>query len=547
MRGDKKHPLMKKVEDQFADGRMDRREFLRYSTLLGVSAMTAYSMAGLSPAAHAASMPRGGTIRIGHVVITPFLEPHNVAIFIAGNVIHAQNQTLTRTGADNVTRPLLCKSWHPSEDLRTWTIRLHENAVWTDGSPLVADHVIANFERLLDPATGSGTYGLMSYMLKEVEKDGQMTKELWDANALEKVDDHTVNFNLASPQVALPEHLYNYPSSMGHPEDDFRFGPGKRGTGPYQCVEFVNREKAIFEAKRPYWGREGHADRIEFVDIGSDQAAVFAALASKQIDGHYEIGPDQADALAARPHLEVYSKTTGQCPTLSLRMDHEPWGDNRIRQAMKLATEPDKLTKLALRQWGTPGENHHVSEVHPEYVKLPEQELDIAKAKELMAEAGYPDGFDADVTTVNDPAWILATAQGLKQQLERIGIRLKINPVTLDAFWGLWDKDPVVATWWAHRPLAIQIMALVYRSNTAWNIGRWNNPEFDEVLQKAEGTVDVEERKVHVKRIEEILQSEGPMLQPMFVNAMSAWDKRVKGFEQHPSLSIFIEDIAIEA
>ena len=546
MREDKENPLMKKVKDQFADGRMDRREFLRYSTLLGMSATTAYSLAGMS-VARAASMPSGGRIRIGHAILAPFLEPHNLALFVAGNVVHAQNQTLTRTGADNVTRPLLCKSWQASEDLRTWTIKLHENAVWTDGSPFTADHLIANFEHLLDPATGSGTYGLMSYMLKDVEKDGEMTKELWDANALEKVDDFTVNFNLTTPQVAVPEHLFTYTSAMGHPEDDFLFGPDKRGTGPYQCVEFVNREKCVMEARRPYWGREGYADRIEFVDIGTDQAAVFAALASKQIHGHYEIQPDQADAIAGRPHLQVFSNTTGQCPTLSLRLDYEPWGDNRIRQAMKLATEPAKLSKLALRQWATPGENHHVSEIHPEYVPLPEQALDLEKAKKLMAEAGFPDGLDADVTTVNDPPWILATAQGLKQQLARIGVRLHLKPVTLDAFWGLWDKDPVVCTWWSHRPLAIQIMALVYRSNTAWNIHRWSNAEFDEVLLKAEGTVDVEERKTHVKRIEEILQSEGPMLQPMFTDVLSAWDKRVKGFEQHPSQSIFIEDIAIEA
>ena len=268
----------------------------------------------------------------------------------------------------------------------------------------------------------------MSYLLKDVEKDGETTKELWDANALEKVDDHTFNFNLASPQVAIPEHLYNYPSSMTHPEDGFLFGPGKRGTGPYQCLELVNREKIVMEAKRPYWGREGYLDRVEFVDIGADQAAVFAALASKQIDGHYEINPEQADAIAGRPHLKIYSKTTGQCPTLSMRMDYEPWGDNRIRQAMKLATEPHKLAKLALREWGSAGENHHVSEVHPEYVKLPEQEFNLDKAKKLMAEAGFPDGLDMDVTTVNDPPWILTMAQGYKQQLERIGVRLKIQP-----------------------------------------------------------------------------------------------------------------------
>ena len=164
-----------------------------------------------------------------------------------------------------------------------------------------------------------------------------------------------------------------------------------------------------------------------------------------------------------------------------------------------------------------------------------------------MAEAGFAEGIEADLTTVHEPEYLVKLAQAYKQQLARIGITLNIQPVTTDAFWGLWDKDPVTVTWWSHRPLAIQIMQLVYRSGTAWNTFRWSNAEFDQVLEKAEATVDVQERKKHVKRLEEILQSEGPMLQPVFTNTVSAWDKRIKGFAQHPSSAIFIEDIALES
>ena len=550
---DKEHLLITKVKEQFADGKMNRREFLRDSTLLGLSLAAAYAFVGkvtgveYVPQARAASMKKGGTLRIGHLIVGAAQQPHSMTFFTFGNFVHAQAQTLTRTGADNITRPLLAKSWKPSEDLRTWTIKLHEDAVWTDGKPFTVDDVIANFHHLLDPSVGSGTWGLMSsYMLEEIEKDGEKTYELWDANALEKVDDYTINFNIRTPQVAIPEHLYNYTSAMADPEGDFRFGPETRGSGPYQCIE-LSVEKCVMEAKRPYWGREGYLDRVEFIDLGPDSLAQFAALASKQVHGFYDMGPDQIDPVAGQDHLQIYSTVTGQASTLSLRVDQEPWGDNRIRTAMKLAIEPDKLVKVALGPMGAPGEHHHVSPVHPEYVKLPNYPLNIEKAKKLMAEAGFADGIEADLTTVNEHEWLVKLAQAYKQQLARIGIKIKINAVPMDAFWGLWDKDPVTVTFWSHRPLAIQIMQLVYRSGTAWNTFRWSNAEFDAALEKAEGTVDIGERKKYVKILEEILQSEGPMLQPVFTNTVSAWDKKVKGFAQHPSSAIYIEDLALES
>ena len=118
---------------------------------------------------------------------------------MARNVI----EYLTLTGADNITRPWLAEKWEASDDLKTWTFHLRQDVKWSNGEPFTADHVIWNIKDCLDPARGSSVVGLMQgYMLKDVDtgkKDDKgnavMTTELWDANAVEKVDDHTVRLN----------------------------------------------------------------------------------------------------------------------------------------------------------------------------------------------------------------------------------------------------------------------------------------------------------------------------------------------------------------
>ena len=549
---DKEHPLINKVKEQFADGRMGRRDFLRYSTLLGMSAMAAYAFVGkvtgidYVPQAGAASMPVGGTMRVAQRV-AEVSDAHALSWFFWSNKVFPVCQTLSRTGADNITRPLLAKGFSANEDLTSWTIHLRPEAKWTSGRPFIADDVIANLEHLLDPDTGSSAVGLMAYLMKDVEKDGETTKMIWDANALEKVDDFTLRMNIQVPQVAIPEHFFHYTNTMLDPEEGWSYRPGANGTGPMELAELTPRGKCVFTKKKDHWGQPAYVDRFEFVDIGEDPAAVFAALASKQVHGIFDLGEDQIDAAKGIAHAKIYSTATGECPTLSLRTDFEPWGDNRVRRALKKAINVKHLTLASLGEAGSPGEHHHVSPIHPEYVALPEYEQNIEEAKQLLAEAGFKNGLETDVTMLGTPEYMAKLGQAFKDQLGKAGVTLNLKPVTMEAFWGLWDKDVVTLTNWAHRPLAIQIMALVYRTGVPWNTFRWGSDELDEALTKAEGTVDVEERKKYVKIIEDVLQSEGPMLQPSWVNLQAAYDKRVKGFAMHPSGSIFPEELAIES
>src|SRR5262249_40422488 len=149
----------------------DRREFLRTATLLGLSATSAYGLAGLvdPTTAIAQAMPSGGRLRIG-MRVHEIKDPHVISWVEASNLIRQCCEYLTRTGRDNVTRPHLLDRWEASGDLKTWTLHLRKNVKYRNGKQFVADHVIWNLTRVLDPKVGSSVLGLMkSYMVTEFE------------------------------------------------------------------------------------------------------------------------------------------------------------------------------------------------------------------------------------------------------------------------------------------------------------------------------------------------------------------------------------------
>ena len=201
------HPYIPKLKRQFAEGRCGRREFLRTATLLGLSATAAYSFVGkvtgedfAAPAR--AAMPKGGTFRFGMRVLD-LTNPHAYSWY-ESDITRQVCEYLTRTGHDNVTRPYLAESWEASEDLRTWTFRLRKGIKWHSGRELVADDIVWNLKHVLDPNTGSSMLGLMSgYLLNAVKQGDKDSFELWDANAIEKLDDHTLRLNAKQPQLAV--------------------------------------------------------------------------------------------------------------------------------------------------------------------------------------------------------------------------------------------------------------------------------------------------------------------------------------------------------
>ena len=560
MRTPDEHVLIPTLKRQLVDRSIDRREFVRYAALLGMSATAAYTFASkitgepfVAPAA-AQALPKGGVLRIG-MRCQDLKSPHTYSWVESSNSARQVLDYLTTTGVDNVTRPSLVEKWDATPDLKTWTLRLRRNVKWHSGRQFTADDVVWNLKRVLDPKTGSSVLGLMKGFLLEDYETGEKddkgnpkkSSRLWDANAIQKVDDFTVKLNGKTAQLAVPEQLFHYPFLILDPAENGEFKVGSNGTGAFTLVENeVGRRQVLKARKQPYWGGGPYLDQLEFIDLGDDPAASVAALASKQVDGLYGADIVQLEALQKIPHVQMYQVTTAYTATARMQ-PVKPFDDKRVRQAMRYAIDSNAVLQIAHRGLGQPGEHHHVSPVHPEYAKLPALPHDVARAKKLLAEAGYPNGIDVEIACKPYPAWELLAVQTMVEQWKEAGIRVKINVMPSTQYWEVWTKVPFGFTTWAHRPLGIMSLALAYRSGGSWNESKYSNPEFDKLLTQAEGTLDVSSRREIMARLESILQDDGPIVQPVWRAIFTFHDKRVQGFKPHPTLYIFANQLAIQA
>jgi peptide/nickel transport system substrate-binding protein len=545
-----------KLKQYLADSKISRREFIRQSTLLGLSASTAYMWAGkitgqpLAPPVRAQDMPKGGTLKISMRV--PKLDsPHTYSWIFDSNVSRQVVGYVTRTGVDNVTRPHLCSRWEASDDLKTWTFTVAD-MTWHSGRPLVAEDFAWNIRRCLDPDTGSSVVGLMKgYMLKEVDTgqkddDGNavMSTELWDANAIEVKDDKTLVLNLQEPQVAVPEHLFHYPMQILDPAENGLFQVGSNGVMPFELVELEVSRRAVLK-RRP--DGAANLDEVHFIDLGDNPAAEAAALQSKQVHGNYEGNVEQYQLFKDMEHVDIHEVVTANTAVVRMRLDEPAFKDPRVRQALRFATDQQKTVQIATGDLGTEAEHHHVCEVHPDYEKLPFFNRDVEKAKQLLADAGHPDGIDLEIACKPDPAWEIASVEAMVEQWKEAGIRTRINVLPSAKFWEVWDKVPFGYTSWAHRPLGFMVLGLAYRTGVPWNETVYSNPKFDEILGKAEGTLDIEARRELIGQLEQIMQEDGPIAQALWRKLFWPMDKKVKGFQLHPTRYLFCEELGIEA
>ena len=550
------------LKSELVAGRVDRREFLRTTTLLGLSAAAAIAFTDkvLGPVvgsaqAQTATAPRqGGVLRIQTRIDDP-TNAHAAAWVATSNLVRQVCDYLVRTDVDNITRPWLLQSWEASPDLKTWTLNLRKDVRWHNGRPFTADDVVWNMRRWLDPAVGSSTLGLMrGYMLEQFEtgemKDGKpvTSSRIWSADAIQKVDDFTVRLNLKAPQLAVPEHLFNWPNAILDPTDNGKFGVGANGTGPYQLVALEIGRRAVFRAKRPYWQGTGpFIDEVQFIDIGQDPAALLGALASRQIDMLYEADVTQLEALKALPGIRVVQTPTAQCGVARMKIGEKPFNDPKVRLAMKLAIDSNSILQLAGRGVGAVGEHHHVAPIHPEYAKLPPMGRDVERARKLLAEAGFPNGFDTEIYVRNSPAWEPTSVQGMVEQWKDIGARVTIKTVPQEQMRDLWLKVPFCYTSWGHRPLGVMALAIAYRTGVPFNESNYTNPRLDELLTKAEGTADVEARRAVMGEIQTLLQADGPIVQPFWRGIFTGVDEKVQGFNMHPTFFHFCNEWSLKA
>jgi len=546
------HSYLPELCNQLKAKKIERRDFLRQACLLGMTATTAYAMAdvltGDAPikSAMAATPKSGGTLKVS-MRVQEMTDPASFDWAEKSNVARFIVEHLTRTQADNVTVPYLAKSWEASDDLKSWVFHLRDDVTWSNGDKFTSADVAHTVNRWLDPANGSSNLGLFGAMVEE----GADGKKRGIANAVEVVDGQTIKFNLKQAALAMPENFYNYPTAIMHKGfgKDYAADLSKTpiGTGAFKLTDFSIGERAILKKERDWWAGPFYLDEIHYYDHGEDTNAWVAALASQQVDMIYRLPKDAIETAKRLPFVNIHEATTAQTAVMRFRVTEKPFDNPKVRQAIAACMDHQEILDKAFKGLGQIGENHHVCPIHPEYAALPPLKQDIKKAKRLLAEAGYPDGITVEIANGDtEGSWMTDACAIFKSQAAAAGITININKMPSSQYWEVWDKAPWGYTAWTHRPLGTMVLGLAYRKGVPWNEVAYDNPAFDAALDDAEGTLDVNERKKKMALCEKILQDDAIIPQPFWRSVFKASNKRVKGFQTHPTLYHQFQDVWLD-
>jgi peptide/nickel transport system substrate-binding protein len=517
---------MPDIINQYQTRQISRRDFMRVSSALGLSAASVYGLAGVSAPAFAQGTPkRGGTLRIDSP-LQELKDPQNFSWIEGSNVTRGICEYLTQYSHDGVVKPYLAESWSVSSDGLKFDLNLRKGVKFSNGDEFNADDVIHNFKRW------------------RVDGNTSINNSEWGANVLsdiEKINSHKVRLHLVKPDVSVAHRLYAYPTQMTHRSfDDTGADITKNGigTGPFKLESYQVGEGAKVVRRDGYWGGpdgkgDAYLDAVHFIDLGEDEQAPISALASGQIDWMYKITPKQLAVVEKLPNLSILDTATAQTPVVRFNVGGI---DDKVRQAIVAAADLDEILRVAYSGYGVTAENHHTSRTQPDYFDLPNKpKQDLAKAAQLIEAAGMK-GKKIDCTLGNTQgAWEQDVVQVLQQQCAKAGINLNLNVLPQAQYWEVWDKSDFGLTFWTDRPLAVMLHKLAYRSDAKWNEARFKSDAYDKALDAAAASPDAVAASKHMKTCQQLLQDNHVMVQPFFLKLYTGGSNRLKNFPRHPA------------
>ena len=449
-----------------------------------------------------------GTLRFGYFEPATSLDPHTGTSSQDNPWLLPIYDRILHYEPDGSIVPGLAEDWELDDE--SMTLMLREGVTFHDGAPLDAEAVVANLDRALTVASSS------------------VAEELAAIESVEAVDDMTVELSLSQPDAALPSKLADRAGMLVSPEAlsaeaDLNLAPV--GAGPFRASDYVPGQRLDLDRYEDYWDSDSVLLESAVITFFGDDDTRLNALRAGEVD-MAQLSPAQVEAAESDPNLTVRNDADLGVTHIALNNAIPPMDDPLVRQAINHAINREGIRDAIFFGQGQiawqvfpPGYYAHAPEVEEIYPYDPE------RARELLAEAGYPDGFDLDFPT-NTQSIRVAASEAIQSQLAQVGINLSIEPIEgpelLDRFY--YDKD-VAAYYspWGGRVDPAMSVENMFGPEGLNNPSGDTSPELVELLEQGRSTYDSEERgEIYAEFSRVLMEDEARMIPLVFPGVIIA-------------------------
>ncbi|WP_275786466.1 ABC transporter substrate-binding protein [Pararhizobium gei] len=437
--------------------------------------------------------------------------------------------TLVMRDKDMKLVPGLAESWTAIDDT-TWEFKIRKGVKFHNGEDFNAEAVKFTIDRVLDPAAKSPT---LSYIRTIA--------------GVTVVDPYTVRIKTSAADPLLPTRMSRYPAYIVPPKyvtevgnDVFATKPV--GTGAYKFVEFIPDQHVILEANKDYWRGAPVVDKVTWRAI-PDGTARLTALVTGEVDLIENVPVDLAPMIASSPDADLVPvKNGGLTIYLGLVMGQKPLDNVKVRQALDMAIDRPSIVKNILQGMAT-AKGTQVGPADFGYLDIPVTKFDPAKAKALLAEAGYPEGFTIKMQSTTRYMKDGEVAQAIAQQFGDIGV--KIEQEVLD--WSVYTqqvprKGPIFMLGWGSTQTLDADAAVYAILKTGEPYSTASIPELDKLLDESRSIVDPAARKVVLEKIQTLSAEQVPLIPLYQEDSIYGKSKKI-AFEGRPDARIPIFDI----
>ncbi len=539
------------VENHYVDellaGRLDRREFLRRGAVAGMSASVmgallaacgnANSPSSSSASSSAAGTPtKGGTLQVASQTPATAMNPLVVS---DGGGLAMLGQTGEFLTLDNnlllQLQPMLATSWSHNGDGSVWTFKLRQGVKFHNGAPLTADDVVYTFKQLSDPKNSSNALSTFDGVLSPA--------------GVRKVDSATVAFHLQAPNGNFPYLVSsdNYNAIVVPNNTDFaKWQDTFVGTGPFKLKSYSQNVGANFVANPDYWGPKPHLDATAF-KFYATQAPQILALQGGDVEAIAQFVPSGAEAILNNPSYTIIKLKASNHRELSMRNDQAPFTDPRVRQAVALSLDrPGMLNALMHGLGSVANDSPFAPKFASTDTSVPQRVQDISKAKQLLAAAGHPHGFN---TTMFADIYeeIAQLAQVIKSNVAQIGVNIALKVETQTAYYGKstfgnsdWLDGTMSLVNYGDRGVPNVFLGAPLATGGAWNAAHFNNKTYDGLFKQYVAAVDLQTQRTLAGKIERLLLAETPLIIPYFIDGLAATTTSVHGVNPTSISQIFL-------